>query len=583
VVSSKNADSRVLQEKRIIYLLNIMEQIEGFKLFKNDFKIGLLGNDHKVNMFETVALSRTVKARKITIKKCRGVKDLQNINVIYVHQQDKYAIDEVLKEVQGKSILLISECNTVKNSLINLITYKGNFFIEIDPVNIARNGFKASPKLNQIASVSMKRLKTKLIEDANQKKQEKEQVESDKKNLEKEVQKAYSTIEIKDEVISKNKADINKLESNSKKQDGKLRERITILQGFEKDYKIQQQLLNAKNKEIANKKQQILTQDEYLKNLSVLIEEQRKILKTQTKEINNQSIINILFIIIVLLFLGFIALIIRVSINRKELLNRLKKKHREVAKKSAILERQNKELEQFAYIASHDLQEPLHTVTSFADFMYEDYADKLDAEGVDNLNYIKQGCKRMGILIKSLLDYSRIGSERKLKYIDSKALVNTIIQDFNALINETGAKITFGEMPMIYAYATELRMLFQNIISNAIKFRKPNLIPEVLIEGEKLEKTDEYSHRWQFKIKDNGIGIASKHQKKIFEIFQRLHTREDYEGTGIGLAHSKKVIMFHHGEIWVNSAIGRGTIFNFTIQFNPEEYDEINPIITDFP
>ena len=577
VISSQHKQRKILQEKRAIYLINILDQVEGFKFSSGTFKIGILGDEVAVDEFKIVALSRTIKARKIVVKKCKNIEDLKGINAVYVHQKDQYAIDEILDKIRGKSILLISEYNTVHNGLINLTTYKGDFFIEIDPANMARNGFKASPTLNQISSLSMKHLKELLLKSAAQKSQEKEQIQTEKEILEEEVEKAYTTIESKDEVISESKDDIYQLEVESKKQEDKLKEKVTTLKDFEKNYTLQQQLLDLKNEEVAAKKKEISIQDKYLKDQYALIEQQRNVLKTQTKELNNQNIINILFIVIGILFSGFMIFIIRVNINRKELLSRLKLKHKEVAKKSITLERQNKELEQFAYIASHDLQEPLHTVTSFADFMYEDYADKLDAEGIDNLNYIKQGCSRMEVLIKSLLDYSRIGSEKKLKQIDSKELVDTIIQDFNALIKETKAKVTFGEMPIIYAYSTELRMLFQNIISNAIKFRKPGVIPEVFIEGGKLDKTDEYSHRWQFKIKDNGIGIEGKHQKKIFEIFQRLHTREDYEGTGIGLAHCKKVIMFHHGEIWINSALGKGTIFNFTIQFNPEDYEEITP------
>ncbi len=362
------------------------------------------------------------------------------------------------------------------------------------------------------------------------------------------------------------------LSEQSEEQDRAIRDKLRQGNSFLENYQLQQQLLNLKSQEIKSKERQIFIQDRYLKNQKKLIDQQKQILGGQKRELNNQGRINLLFIIIGVLAITFLGYVVKMAVNRRKLVERLKQKHKEVATKSNTLERQNKELEQFAYIASHDLQEPLHTITSFADFMIEDYSEKIDIEGKDNLKYIKQGCTRMEELIKSLLDYSRIGTQRKLKYIDSKELVYTIVQDFKILIKENEAEINFGSMPMIYAYPVELRMLFQNIISNAIKFKKKDNVPVIFIEGETLKSTLEFSHRWKFKISDNGIGIPNEHQAEIFEIFKRLHTRDSYEGTGIGLAHCKKIILFHHGEIWVNSTVGNGTTFNFTIQFNPEDY-----------
>jgi len=359
------------------------------------------------------------------------------------------------------------------------------------------------------------------------------------------------------------------------RQDQSSNDSLANLKSFYKNRNAKNKLLEIQDQELKTKQLELSVQAKYLENQNRIISTQNEALKSQNEKLKKQYKFNLLLIVTGIISIGFMVYIIIVNKNRRDLLKRLKEKHKEVAKKSQTLQMQNKELEQFAYIASHDLQEPLHTITSFADFMQEDYADKLDEEGSDNLTYIKEGCNRMKNLIESLLDYSRIGSQRKLKFIDSKKIIDTVIHDFKALIEESKAEITYEKMPLILGYSTELRMLFQNLISNAIKFKTPNTIPRVHIIGEELNRTEEYSHRWQFQIKDNGIGIANEDQKKIFDIFQRLHTREEYSGTGIGLAHCKKVIMFHNGEIWVNSSLGKGTIFNFTVQFNPEEYNEV--------
>lgn len=221
----------------------------------------------------------------------------------------------------------------------------------------------------------------------------------------------------------------------------------------------------------------------------------------------------------------------------------------------------NKELEQFAYIASHDLQEPLRTVTSFAGLLEEEYSDKLDGNASQYLEFITQASKRMSELVKGLLDYSRIGKGREKVIVDCNEVVNDIQQDLSVIITETKAKIKVENLPTICAYNTELRLLFQNLISNAIKFRKKDQVSVVKISAKK--KKDHY----HFLIEDNGIGIANEHLEKIFIIFQRLHNKHEYDGSGIGLAHCRKIIALHEGEIWVESELERGSNFHFTIPY----------------
>ncbi len=228
------------------------------------------------------------------------------------------------------------------------------------------------------------------------------------------------------------------------------------------------------------------------------------------------------------------------------------------------MEGKNKELEQFAYIASHDLQEPLRTIISFTDFLSNEYKSKIDEQGVKVMDFISDAGNRMHRLIKGLLDYSRLGHNSELKKINCNELLKSIESDLSLVIQEKEATLKIKKLPTIQGYEVELRLLFQNLISNAIKFTKPDTPAIVDIQASKK------SDHWEFSVKDNGIGIAEEHQKKVFLIFQRLNSREDYEGTGIGLANCRKIVDLHQGKIWVTSKPDHGTTFFFSIPFQIE-------------
>ena len=222
----------------------------------------------------------------------------------------------------------------------------------------------------------------------------------------------------------------------------------------------------------------------------------------------------------------------------------------------------NKELEQFAYVASHDLQEPLRTTTGFVNLLQQQYQGKLDEKADKYLNYISDAANRMKVLIKDLLDFSRIGTNVELKKIDCNIIMTNLLADIFAAIQESKADIQYSELPVIYGSSTEIKLLFQNLVINAIKFRRKDIAPEIKISA---VQSGDY---WTFTIKDNGIGIEAKNSEKIFDIFQRLHTRTEYEGSGIGLSHCKKIVELNHGKIWFESRSGEGTTFYFTLLIN---------------
>ena len=229
------------------------------------------------------------------------------------------------------------------------------------------------------------------------------------------------------------------------------------------------------------------------------------------------------------------------------------------------LKSSNRELEQFAYVSSHDLKEPLRMITSFLQLLQRRYADKLDQDANDFINFAVEGAKRMNNMINDLLNYSRIGStEIEFEYLESEKIVETVLNNLEKLIEDTNAIITYDPLPLIYANEQMMIQLFQNLIGNALKYHRET--PEIHISATK--EKDEYV----FAIKDNGIGIDPNHIARIFTIFQRLHSREEYEGTGIGLAISLRILQKHHGIIWAESELGKGTTFYFTIP----DYDGFN-------
>jgi len=223
------------------------------------------------------------------------------------------------------------------------------------------------------------------------------------------------------------------------------------------------------------------------------------------------------------------------------------------------LEEENRELEQFTYIASHDLQEPLRSISTLVELVATEYNGKLDENADQYLRFIRETSNRMSDLIKALLDYSRIGKVKVKEPVDCNQIILNVVDDLRAAIHESKAQVIMENLPIVHAYPIELKLLFQNLLSNAIKFRQKDISPVIRITCVKRE------HEYEFTFADNGIGIAPRHQEKVFEIFQRLHNKLQYEGTGIGLAHCKKIVTLHGGRIWFTSVPGEGSQFYFTI------------------
>jgi signal transduction histidine kinase len=272
-----------------------------------------------------------------------------------------------------------------------------------------------------------------------------------------------------------------------------------------------------------------------------------------------------------LFFLAFAAVVVRQEMNQRKhaesvvrelnltLERRVEERTAELKEREQDLSRSNAELQQFAYVASHDLQEPLRMVASFTQLLARRYSDKLDKDARDFIDYAVDGATRMQTLISDLLNYSRVGTQGKpFESTDCNTVLDQVLRSLRLAIEETHAVITRDRLPVVLGDRVQLGQLLQNLLTNAIKFHGPD-VPRVHVSAERN------GANWNISVRDNGIGIPAEHVDRIFIIFQRLHTKAEYPGTGIGLAMCKKIVERHGGRIWPEPASGGGTTFCFTI------------------
>lgn len=225
----------------------------------------------------------------------------------------------------------------------------------------------------------------------------------------------------------------------------------------------------------------------------------------------------------------------------------------------SILEAKAKEMEQFAYIASHDLREPLLTIRGYLDVIREDFGKSLPEEVTGYLKTISAATDRMDELMKGLLDYSRLSQVKKLQKVEVTKMLDEVMADLDNSISREKAVIDYAGLPAIYGYPLELKLLFQNLISNAIRYRREGVAPHIKLAFATIDGG------WKFTVKDNGIGIQESQLNTIFGLYRQLHDKGKSDGYGIGLANCKKIVELHGGEIWTTSTPGEGSVFHFTL------------------
>jgi len=297
---------------------------------------------------------------------------------------------------------------------------------------------------------------------------------------------------------------------------------------------------------------QAIEEGKYVTNIPVNIKQQEKWYLASLSPVNTETIKS-----------GMVQTLTDIT-ERKRNEDELQMHHNHledlVADRTAALVRSNTELEEFAYIASHDLQEPLRMVNSYMTLLEKRYSDKLDDDAAEFIGFAVDGAVRMQTLISDLLKYSRVDSKGKeFGSVDCNSILKAALENLTVAIDESGAEVTSSELPTVIGDSTQLIQLFQNLIGNAIKFRGDKT-PQIGVEVRQCDT------EWLFSVKDNGIGVKAEYYDKIFQVFQRLHSRDQYQGTGIGLAVCKKIVTRHGGEISVDSEPGAGTTFSFSIK-----------------
>jgi signal transduction histidine kinase len=261
---------------------------------------------------------------------------------------------------------------------------------------------------------------------------------------------------------------------------------------------------------------------------------------------------------------------IRRALQEKRVLRLRRRAEEDLARKAEELTRSNADLEQFAYIASHDLQEPLRMVAAYTQLIADRYKGKLDENADKFIGYACEGALRMQTLIQDLLAFSRVGrAGATAGPVNCDSAIAEVLLTLGPAIRESGATVTHTALPVVWADSSQMTQVFQNLIGNAIKFRGTEA-PSVRVTAEKTGQD------WLFTVSDNGIGIAPESAENVFVVFQRLHTRTEYSGNGIGLAICKKIIERNGGKIWVEATAGHGSTFKFTLPFHPAAEKEVS-------
>ncbi|WP_055436764.1 YfiR/HmsC family protein [Lacinutrix algicola] len=578
-VNTTNQQVKRLQ--RAIFIFNFAEQVTWQNQDDHlEFKIGVLGPDRTFIDLAALSQKRNINNKKVKIIKFNSVKDVSNVQLLYVNKSFNFDIDYILNKISNKNILLVSEGYSYKTSMINMVNIGNTFEYEINNNLLNAENFTIANSLNEHSISSSEKWK-KLFKTTEASLEENKKLTAEKqadlKNKEQEIENnkeaiAYqknTIIEQKDSIetvqnlanVRKKWLDLLSQENNLQKQE--LNSKIEIEQELEKTILSQLEILKNQEDRINSSNALILSQDDSIKKQQIEIRENSEILKGKNNTINTQRSISYLLVgIILLALLGAFLLYKNYKIKTK-LSQTLKVKNAAILKQSQELEIKNNELEQFAYIASHDLKEPLITISSLIDLLVEDYGEQFDEDGRLSLKYVKESSYRMQKLIEGILSYSKLGKSKVFLNIDCNNLITILRADLDNVFTRTKTELTTANLPIVKGTELEIRLLFQNLISNAIKFTKPNVTPKIKIEARQtLINNVKY---WEFSITDNGIGIPKKHKERIFSIFQRLHSRDQYQGTGIGLAHCKKIVEAHDGKIWFESTVNVGSTFFFTI------------------
>ena len=568
-------EDEIKRRQRAIFIYNFTQQISwaNEREFQT-FTVGVLGDDPITGELNRMReQGRTVLGKPLQISSFNSVNQVKDAQLIYLHKRFNFDITELLEKVKGTNTLIISEDYAFHQSMINMIYLDNSFQFEINEDRLKEESFKVSPSLKKLAISSGDRWQALYIESRKSLQEERETVAQQKERLseqekllasqQKKINEQIEQIDARNMEVERLRVEFERLSKQNEEQQSQYDEKEESLKKVEDQLSNQQGEMKQRKDEIDRLDRILLQQMDLLSEQEDQIDQQQGVLSEQRKELNYQRNFTILFIILTLSTITAGFFIWRsYRIKRKSNIE-LAEKNQAIEAKSKELEAQNEEMEQFAYVASHDLQEPLNTITSIINLIK---VEDLDEMGQNSIKFIGDSTNRMRQLIRGLLEFSKLGKDVEFTRVDCNKVIENVKANLSNTIEESNTQLSIAKLPSIQGHEVKLSLLFQNLISNAIKFRSEERDPEIKIALAK-KHVDGRSF-WQFSVKDNGIGIAEKHQEKVFAIFQRLHSKSKYEGTGIGLAHCKKIVDLHGGSIWVESEEGTGSTFYFTLKSN---------------
>ena len=574
---AQNTDNeQVKRVKRAIVIFNVAEQtLYGDTHADPNFVIGVLGKDRTIIDLKSLAQKRQIKNKPVKVVSFSSVKDIENVDVVYTNYDKNFDISYVLNKISSSNTLLITENYPYNSSMINIVNVGNDFQYEINEKLMRRSNIAAHYNLRENAISSIEKWKQ-LFQNAEntlaETKDKLSEVEGSIKFKDEEIKGQKQVIGDKENLLkNKNKSLVN--------QENEIKELISLSELQKKKYsdkliiesELEQRILKQVDS-LKNKQEQIaLSNSEIEKQNVILVKQREDILdkevkaKVINKKLSTQRTINYLLLALVLFAVIMVWMILRNYYATKRLNTVLKEKNNTIYSQSFTLASKNKELEEFAYITSHDLKEPLATISGLIALLKDDYKEKLDDDAMMSMEFIDKSSERMRTQIDDLLEYSKLGKSKEKTEIDCNDLLGEITLDIANAITRFNAKVVYGNLPTVLGSKVELRGVFQNLINNAIKFKKADVDPKVVISFKTVIYGPQNKNFWQFEVTDNGIGISQKHKSKVFSIFQRLHSREEYEGTGIGLSFCKKIVESLGGQIWFESEVHKGTTFFFTI------------------
>ncbi len=579
LLSAQNSNNEQIKRiQRSIFIFNFAEQVTWEDQSNSNFTIGVLGPDRTFIDLKALSLKREIHNKPTQVVRFNAVKDVKDVQLLYVNKDYNFDVNYILNKIENKGILLVTEDYNFNASMINIVNIGETFRYEINTTKIKSEGFKYKQSLKDNAISSSQKWKSlykktgeNLIVEKENNKVQKEIIETKDEALQSQLEKNKAQEQAIDTITNHLKTqniEIKKLSDFNEWQQKEYKEKIIIENELNNRIEAQFLTIEAQEKRIDSSTQKIAEQEGYLKTQIEKIESKELVLESKNQEVNAYRRFNYLLILIAILLIIGGLLIYKNYLSKKKLNETLETQNLAIQEKSKEVAAKNKEIEQFVYIASHDLKEPLVTITGLITLFTDEYEEDLDDEAKEILGYIDDSSDRMKHLIEGLLEYSKLGKSKTLQPVDCNTLIQNLKLDLANVIQRTNSELIVGDLPKIQGLELELRLLFQNLISNGIKFKKPDTSPIVEIDCIKIpNENNPLEGVHQFSIKDNGIGIEEKHFSRIFAIFQRLHSREDYEGTGIGLAHCKKIVVAHKGDIWLESKVGEGSIFYFTIPY----------------